>query len=284
MSTPSLPWPTFAGPTHIPYERATRRLWGDKVSGEVADWIYVSSEKIHQMIFGLSPGGAFRHSERYRTLFAADEVLYVLSGTLLLSNPESGEVHRVCPEEAVCFRRDTWHHGFSHGPEPLRVLEFFAPPPSKGTSQAYARTKPNLLAPKYVQDQWLGRWPLAQAEAARAFTMRLLRESDILWRLEGQETQSLVGILFSTEYLTVGKIHLLSGQKTDVHTHGGDESLYLLEGSLSIRVPEGDWQTWSELRPGDGFYVPEGVPHQYSNISEQPAVVIFGVAPQYLPG
>ena len=33
------PRPTFDGPAHIPYEAATRHLWGDPVSGEVADWI-----------------------------------------------------------------------------------------------------------------------------------------------------------------------------------------------------------------------------------------------------
>ena len=77
--TPS-PRPTFPGPAHIPYEAATRHLWGDQVSGEVADWIYVSSDKIHHLVFGLPPGRGFRHSDAYRTVFAADEVLYVLEG------------------------------------------------------------------------------------------------------------------------------------------------------------------------------------------------------------
>ena len=70
--TPS-PRPTFPGPAHIPYAAATRHLWGDQVSGEVADWIYVSSDKIHHLVFGLPPGGAFRHSDAYRTAFAADD-------------------------------------------------------------------------------------------------------------------------------------------------------------------------------------------------------------------
>jgi uncharacterized cupin superfamily protein len=100
----------------------------------VADWIYVSSDRIHQLLFGLPPGGAFRHSEEFRTIFAADEVLYVLSGVMIIANPETGEVHRVEPGEAVFFRRDTWHHAFNYSSEPLRVLEIFAPPPSQGTA------------------------------------------------------------------------------------------------------------------------------------------------------
>jgi quercetin dioxygenase-like cupin family protein len=247
----------------------------------VADWIYVSSDKIHQLVFGVPPGGAFRHSEDYRTIFAADEVLYVLSGVMVLANPETGETHRILPGEAAFFRRDTWHHAFNYSPEPLRVLEIFAPPPAKGTSGAYARTKPNLARSKYSQAEWLGSWPMIQAEAEDRFTIRVLREPDILWSLEGSGQQGLIGILAATEHFTVGKMQLLPGQQTDIQSHGGDESLYLLEGSLNVRVPENDGQRWFELNPKDGFYIPAGTPHQYYNISDQPAWFIFGVAPSY---
>jgi quercetin dioxygenase-like cupin family protein len=284
MSYTASPRPTFPGPAHIAYEATTRHLWGDDVSGEVADWIYVSSDMIHQLVFGLQPGGVFRHSDAYRTIFAADEVFYVLSGILVLSNPETGEVHRVQPNEAVFFRRDTWHHGFSYGTEPLRVLEIFAPPPSQGTSGTYARTKPYLDTPKYSQEQWLGSWPMQKDVAQRDFTMKVLREGDVLWQLEGEDQQVLVGLFVSTEHLTVGKMHLLPGQRTQAHAHGGDESLYLLEGTLNIRLPEHDGQRWYELKPGDGFFIPRGTPHQYYNIADQPVSLIFGVAPHYLPG
>ncbi len=281
MGYASSPRPTFTGPAHIPYEAVTRHLWGDKVAGEVADWIYVSSDKIHQLVFGLPPGGAFRHSDAYRTIFAADEVLYVLSGVMVLSNPETGEVHRLLPGEAAFFRRDTWHHAFNHSTEPLRVLEIFAPPPAQGTSGAYARTKPNLAVSKYIQEEWLGNWPMALMEARRKFTIQIVREQDVLWGLEGQTQQVLVGLLASTEHLTVGKIQLLPGQKSDAQLHQGDESLYLLDGHLNVHIPENDGQRWFELKPGDGFYIPQGVPHQYYNISGQPVSFLFGVAPSY---
>lgn len=281
MSYSASPRPTFDGPAHIPYEAATRHLWGDREAGEVADWIYVSSDKIHQLLFGLPVGGSFRHSDAYRTIFAADEVLYVLSGTMVIANPETGEVHRVLPGEAVFFRRDTWHHAFSLGPEPLRVLELFAPPPSQGTSGSYARTKPYLDTSTYHQVELRGRWPMARAEARRAFTIQVLRDSDLLWELEGEDQHILVGLLASTEHLTVGKITLLPGQHSDLQTHGGDESLYVLEGTLNIRTPENNGQRWFELKPGDGFYLPEGTPHQYYNVSDRPAQIIFGVAPGY---
>lgn len=282
MSYKSSPRPQFDGPSPIRYDQVTRHLWGDDASGQVSDWIYVSNHKIHQIVFGMPVGGGFRHSDSYRTIFAADEIYFVLSGVLVLANPETGEVQRAQPGEAVFFRRDTWHHGFNFGSEPLRVLEFFAPPPLQGTSGAYARTKTNLTEFTYSRDDLLGKWnPLAPPPAAH--TLHLLRADDVLWRLEGTTRQTLTGILVSTEHLTVGQTKLLPGQAGDPHTHGGDESLYVLEGSVNLHLPEYDGPNWHELHPGDGFYIPEGVPHSYHNISAQPARVIFGVAPAYLP-
>src|SRR5262249_45391688 len=140
-------------------------IWGDAESGEVADWVYASTHQIHQLLFGLPPGGSFRHSDQLRTIFAADIVYFVLSGTLVLNNPESGECRLVRTGEAAFFRRDTWHHGHNQSTEPLRVLEYFAPPPLQGTSRQYARTRPNLVELQTAQDQWLGRWPAESMNA-----------------------------------------------------------------------------------------------------------------------
>ncbi len=281
MSYSPSPRPQYEGPTHIRYESVARHMWGDEAAGNVADWIYVSNAKIHQIVFGMPVGGAFRHSESYRTIFAADEVYYVLNSTLVLANPETGEVQRAEPGEAIFFRRDTWHHGFNYGSEPLRVLEFFAPPPMQGTSGAYARTKENLTEWKYGQDHRVGDWnPLAPQTQTRK-TLQVIRPADMMLRLEGTQSQILVGLLFSTEHLTVGRIDLLPGQNSEAQCHGGDESLYVLEGTLNVRLPGFDGPGWFELNPGDGFYVPEGVPHQYYNISDKPARLIFGVAPSY---
>jgi quercetin dioxygenase-like cupin family protein len=281
MSYAPSPRPTFDGPTHIPYESAARHLWGDQQSGEVADWIYVSSQKIHQLVFGLAPGMAFRHSPAYRTIFGADVVYHVLSGTMVLCNPETGEMHRFSQGESAFFRRDTWHNAFSYSTDALRVLEFFAPPPSQGTSGAYAQARPYLEEPKYQRDELLERWPMARQDVQQTATIHPIRDADVLWRLEGREQPILVGILVSTEHLTVGSIELLPGQRSEPQRHGGDESLYVLEGTLNVRVPENGGQRWFELKPGDGFYLPEGTVHQYYNVTGQPARLLFGVAPRY---
>jgi quercetin dioxygenase-like cupin family protein len=283
MAYKSSPRPSFDRPTHIPYAGVTRHLWGDDASGKVDDWIYASSGKIHELVFGLPPGGAFRHSPDYRTVFGADEVLYVLEGTYVSANPETGEVHVAEAGDAIFFRKDTWHHGFNGGTGPVRVLEFFAPPPSTGASGAYARTRPYLDAPRYTRDDWLGRLPMERETLRAADTMRMVRRSDLIWRLEGRRQQTLVGLYCATEHLTVGLLRLLPGQTSDIEVHGGDEALYLLSGSLNILAPEAEGQVWFELHPKDGFYLPAGAPHQYHNVGAEPVELLFGVAPRYTP-
>lgn len=282
MSQRHSPRPPYDRPTPIPRSAVTRYVWGDRGSGEVADWIYVSSEKVHLLVFGMPPGGCFRHSEIFPTVFAADEVYHVLSGTLVLNNPQTGEVHGAGRGESIFFRRDTWHHGYSFGAEPLRVLEFFAPPPAQGAAGEYARKQPNLTQPRTGEDSLLGRWPLARDEAARGRTMRVLREPDLLLRLEGPAQEALVELFVSTEHLTVGRMTLLPGRQSDVRTYGGDLALYLSTGELFVRAG-GEEEVVGELKPEDGFYLPAGAPVQFFNYGGEPCRFLFGVAPAYLP-
>jgi quercetin dioxygenase-like cupin family protein len=283
MGYKSSPRPVFDQPTHIRYADVTRHLWGDAETGFVDDWIYASTDKIHQLVFGLPGGGAFKHSQDFRTVFGADEVLYVLSGTFGAANPETGEVRVVKQGEAVFFRKDTWHHGFSLSSEPVRVLEYFAPPPSTGTSGAYARTRPYVSDATYRQEKYIGRWPMAAAEEKAGATMHVLRDADVLWELDRNDQGVLTGLYASTDHLTAGKTTVQPGAKSSMETHAGDECLYVLSGCLNIMVPDRDGQVWFELHPGDGFFVPADARHQYANMGGEPAVFVFGVAPDYRP-
>ena len=264
------PRPTFDVPTLIRGDDAVRHVWGDEDAGLVDDWIYVSSERLHAIVFGMPPGGAFRHSDSFRTVFAADELLHVLQGTLVIVNPETGEVVRAERGESVFFRRDTWHHGFSYGAEDLRVLELFAPPPSTGSSGAYARTRPYLERSVYADDGMVGNL----VGAAPSKTLHLLRSGDATWRLD---RGVLVGLLVSTEHLTAGTLRVLPEQASEEEAHDGDELLYSLTGRLRVSAAGVE----AVLAPGDGFYVPAGVPHRYAAAGPEPADAIFGVAPRY---
>jgi quercetin dioxygenase-like cupin family protein len=287
----SSPRPAFDVATHIPFRDVTRHLWGEPASGEVADWIYVSSDKIHHLVFGLPAGGAFRHSDRFRTIFAADELLYVLQGAMAFANPETGEVQRVRRGEAVMFRRDTWHHAMSLGPDALRVCEFFAPPPASGASSAYAQTKELLTDVRYDDDRWRGRWPMAADEQRAAATIRILRDADVLWSLDAPPTPpdgggrfegALRGTYLSTEHLTAGRLTLPPGARTSAHHHGGDEAIHVLHGTLSVLLIDAvgaGGRSWFEVEPNDGFYVPEGTRHELRNVGSEEVEALFAVAP-----
>jgi quercetin dioxygenase-like cupin family protein len=272
----SSPRPVFDGPALIRRADVTRHVWGEPESGEVFDWIYASTERVHALVFGLAPGQAFRHSREFRTVFGADEVLHVLAGTMVAANHETGEVHRVARGERIFFGPDTWHHAFAHGGEALEVLELFAPPPAAGTSGAYARTRPYLEDSRYADDSALGTTPGERPPG----TMHVLRAADVVWR---RELGVLTGVVASTEHLTVVTHELNPGEAALPHTHGGDELLYVLSGEFWVRAWHGDEVHVYELGPGDAFYVPMGDRHEYRNHGSGLAEAIAGIAPSYLP-
>jgi mannose-6-phosphate isomerase-like protein (cupin superfamily) len=279
MAYKSSPRPVFDRPTAIPYASVTRHLWGDEQAGLVSDWIYVSSDKIHQLLFGMPPGQGFTHSESYRTIFAADEVLHVVHGTMVIANPETGEVKLARTGEAVFFRRDTWHNAWAFGSEELKVLEFFAPPPSTGTSGKYAQTKPYVDKPKYERAEFWGNWPPADSARDR-FTV--LREPDLLWSVDKSDARVLTGLFASTDQLTSGRTILSPGGRSSPQRHGGALGLYVTKGRLNILVEEPELPTpWFELHPRDGFYAPQGSTYRVCNMSEQSCEYLFGVAPAY---
>jgi quercetin dioxygenase-like cupin family protein len=262
------PRPTYDRPTAIPYQAVTRHIWGDSVAGEVADWIYASTDKIHCLVFGIAPGHGFRHSTEFRTVFGADEVLEVLSGTLVIANPETGEVHRVMAGDRVAFGPNTWHHAFAHGTEPLRVLELYAPPPSTGTSGAYARTRPLLDDVRYSG--------FPQGEP----TLRCIHASEITWALD---LGVLLGTVDVTEHLEVLALEVNPGEVSEKHSHPGDELLYVKEGTLWVRAWDDERAYTFELGPKDACFLPAGCSHDYRNMDAAQAIATIGIAPPLRP-
>lgn len=283
MAYQSSPRPVFDGPTHIPYARVTRHLWGDAAAGQIDDWIYVSTDRIHQLVFGMPPGQGFRHSESYRTVFGADEVLTVLMGTMVIANPETGEVQVVKTGESVFFRKDTWHHAFAWGSEECRVLEYFAPPPSTGSSGKYAATRPYVATFSYERRELTGLWPAARAGAEARATIRVIRETDWLWSMD-QDNRVLTGIMASTDQLTAGAARISPGGKSDLRRHGGALGLYVRKGRLNILIEEAETSpVWFELHPQDGFYIPPGTAYRAVNMGGEEVDYLFGVAPHFAP-
>jgi quercetin dioxygenase-like cupin family protein len=260
------PRPNHTVPTAIHRSSVTRHLWGDEESGVVADLIYASTEAIHALVFILPPSGAFRHSEEYRTVFGADELLHVLSGTMVLANPETGETQRVHSGASVFFGPDTWHHAFAHGEKPLQVLEFLAPPPASGSTGAYARTRPYLEHAIYEREP----------DSDGPDTLRLVRDEEIVWH---RDLGVRSGTLANTPQLSVRRIEINPGEASVAHAHTGDELLYVLAGTLWVRAHLADATYVFELGPEDACLLPAGSEHEYRNYGAVTAETLVGVAP-----
>ncbi len=277
MSTPSrrpTPRPEFSRPTVIPASDRARHVWGDAESGFVLDRVYLSSQTLHVLEFSMPPGGRFGHSPDNPTIFAADELLYVLDGTLLLSDPSTGETQRAEAGEAVFFRRDTWHHGRAAGDTGVRVLEFFSPTPATGASSAYARTQPYLERTATVDDRLLGSWPMA----AGALEQRLMpvREHDLAWGTRGPLE---LAFLAATEHLTVMRCHLRAGAASGDEQHPGEEFVLLLSGRLVINTPAAEDANCLYLDAGDAAVLPPETPHSYLSAGGPQAIWLCGIGP-----
>ena len=269
------PRPTYDRPTLISRADVKRHVWGDREAGLVADWLYASTDKLHVLLFGIGPGRWFRHSPSYRTVFGADEVFLVLSGSMVAANPETGEVVEGDTGDFLFFRRDTWHHVYAKGDQPLRVLEFFAPPPSTGTSGIYAATRPYVEVPTYQRNHLFGDlWQESPPDS-----LRTIRRSDLSWRFDGELR---LGVVASTEHLTVALLEADAGAQGTAISHGGDAVVFGTAGELMVRTFWSGHSETFEIGPHDAVFVPEGAEYEVLSFSTA-AQAVVAVAPSYLP-
>lgn len=258
------PRPVYDAATVIAQEDAAAHLWGDPASGFVSDRVYLSTDVLHVLRYELGPGRRFVHSATNPTIFAADVTYIVLEGTLWAADPEHGEVQPVEAGQMLFFRRDTWHHVFNPSDDPVRVLEFFAPPPSRGTASTYAKQQPMLEQVSYDDARWHRRWPEARAEQAAASRLHVLGERTMRWRIIDDEARHVEGVAIDTEHLTVVQGRIAPGYLGDERVAIDESLIYLTEGSLYILLPDAPdgEQAWFPLTPGDVAYLPAGTAYR----------------------
>lgn len=278
MARRPTPRPEYDQPAVLRPPDVIHHLWGDEGSGYVGDEVLLSSQSLHALIFTLPVGGRFGHSPDNRTVFAADEVYLVLSGHIAVINPQTGEVKPATVGEYVFFRRDTWHHGINWGNEPVRVLEFFSPPPATGSSSAYSKTVEYVDTPRYAEPEVLGCWPMEREAIESRATLHLIDQRDFRYRAEGHLQ---VGVVCSTEHLTVVEARLLPGQASEPRNHEGDALMHVLDGEIHVHTPASD-TSWHRVREGESLVIPKQHPYRLMNQSGQPVRVTIGSAPGYL--
>lgn len=273
--TPRLSYTT---PTLIRAGEATPHRWGDAASGYVEDEVLVSSARLHSIIFTLPPRGHFVHSSENPTIFRADIVYVVLEGSLVLVDPEHGQVVRAGQGEALFFRRDTWHDGYNRERAPTRVLELFAPTPAAGASSAYARAQPFLERNRYGNAHAIGHWPDLAPTLERQARIRLVAPAQRLLRLEGD---ILWGLIASTQHLHAATGELPAGGAGPARGYGGDACLHITSGQVVAAAAwEGDVDELA-LGPGDTLIAPQGTTLGLRCGPERDATFILGVAPAY---
>ena len=262
------PKPNYTKPTHIKYNSMETHMWGDSITGKVKDWIYVSNDSLHQIIFGMEARGNFKHSDQYRTIFGADELMYVLSGVLIITNPENGETHKVRKGESVFFKKDTWHHAFNYSDEYLHVLEFFSPPPITGTSGAYAKEKKLLKNSIYKRENYnLDKKFKAQE------TFKIIKNDDLVWSLDGPNQEILIGNFINTKFLNVNIIKLLPNQKTHNFKFSKNTSYLSLNNNINVElIGKKEKFTLSEK---DGLYFPAETIFNLENTTNSESSIIY---------
>ena len=265
------PKPNFFEPTHIKYSSMDTHMWGDKESENVKDWIYVSNESLHQIIFGMDSGDSFKHSNQFRTIFGADELLYVLSGVLLISNPETGEVQKINKGESVFFRKDTWHHAFNFSNEYLQVLEFFSPPPITGTSGAYGKKQKLLEFSIYNRNQDIS----INQSFINQESFKIIRESDYIWSIDGPNQEILVGTIIKTEFLDVRIITLNAFKKSHIFKFDKNTSYLSLNNNIKINLI--NEKINYKLKKKDGLYFPSSTKFSIENLNDFDAKIIMCV-------
>ncbi len=268
---------SYDRPTLIKSNQAPRFLWGDRDAGFVSDWIYGSSPRIHMMSFEMSVGARFGNSPDFKTYYNCAETYHCLKGEFTFHCPETGEVHVLRKGDTLYFPPKTWHWGYNFGSETCHVLECLTPR-TEAAVEAHAKKQPWLKDIRYGRRELVGHFvPGQPRKAERA---KLVKAGEYLYEIVGAERAMRVGLVCSTDMLTVGIVQLHPGQEGDPFAHPSDKVVFCLEGRANVYLPEAD-PNWWELDAGDTGFIPARRRHAFFNSSDAMAKVLFGVAPKY---
>jgi len=276
---------SFKGPTPVRYKDATRFLWGDRKSGEVADVIYGRNEVIGTLIYKLKPGGFFRSSDTWKSYFDQDRFYYVLKGEIAVQDPTTGDVAIAQVSEAVHWRGAKWHFGYNCSADETVVLDWYSPQerPSHISELEFGSTKPSFEGEQQGRFDLLGKWPAAigehRIEAQRGGGLITARKADALHFIFGERQPIVESLYVSTANLTAGTVDLLPGVQSDDRSHPSDKVIFVTAGKLHIYLSES--YDWFELDEWDLLYVPAGTKHQYWNYTDRVASFAFMVVPNY---
>lgn len=272
------PRPQFDSAQLIRREDATHHVWGDREAGFVTDRVISSTGQLHCLEYEIPPRGEFRHSPTNPTIFGGDVLYFVVAGALVLANPESGEVARAETGEGLLFHARTWHNGFNPYATTTRVVEFFAPPPSRGTASDFARRQPYLDTPVYRDDRWSGRWPEAALEREQSRTLLTVGGKAGLLTFRDVSPSHIISVLVDTPYLNASEGTIMPGHVEDFRPISNESIVVCTSGEFWVDVWDESqgYSATSVLLPGDSMFLPRGSLERLLNRGEREATYLRG--------
>jgi quercetin dioxygenase-like cupin family protein len=265
-------------------------------------WVWVSTDKITQTMYQLSPGAFFGPPDAH----AGDEMYYVMEGILTVLCPETGTVNEVHQGEALLIPKDSYHQGYNFTDKIVKVLCCIAPlmwdlkkgpaPPLKEEAKVYEnyigaiKKKEEVGKKSVLEYPWLnirksidllGHWPIDGEEARKRKDHIKIDKSRMLTLVHGKTHPMLVRFYVSNNLVHMGEFELPSGgegpRTSEPETHRGDETLYAESGPITVFLP--DRLDAYEVPEGAVMLIPEGLSHQYQNFTGKMVKGIFSIAP-----
>jgi len=223
-------------------------LWGDEKTGFVNDQFHAQSKQLILVTISMPPGRRFHHSETNKPVYTGHTGLYVLEGQYTVQYPDTGEVRVAEQGEILVLRGPQWHFGYNFSDRELRVLETICLVTAPG-----AVANPACPSPEAGFDREAIRDFPATRSAPR---LEVVTRRSALNVIVGEQRQTLLRVLASTDKLTVAVFDLIGGQRTEAFNFSRDAALYVEKGRLNVRIQAES--VWEELCPGDAFFFPAG--------------------------
>jgi len=108
----------------------------------------------------------------------------------------------------------------------------------------------------------------------------VIRPTDRLHRLEGD---ALVGLIASSEQLTVAGARLVPGGSSGPVRRDGDTLVFVEDGTARVHAESSGEAFEFELSRWDAAYVPRGASYWIEGTGTRPVDILIGVAPDYRP-
>ena len=166
----------------------------------------------------------------------------------------------------------------------MRVLEYFSPPPSRGTASDFSRQQPPLDEVRYHDARWAKQWPSARGLRDSMTSFVSVSSRNALLSFRDTSPSHLIATLVDTEFLRVIHGTVRSGHVEEFAVADAESVLYVTEGELWVDVwSDGiEYKATSVLGPGDAMFLPAGCSERLLVRDSRPAAYLrgFGEVPE----